>query len=274
MGGYDLLPPGKSPLRPKRPSYAKIGGVLCVASLFGVFAYHSLVERPITTSMTEGLPDDEHFDAEGGDHPEGRRGAELTDKSTEAGGKASAESIAVVAPASDEVVDISIAFGDRKLGLRLKLLPEFSQSSVAFLKEAAAASCPGELYRSEHSFLIQGRISCATHHTKVVKGDCPPGASKDPNRQCPSHDPNCGCHGPIMKRGMVGWAGGSAGPDFFVYIGEHPATHWSHDHTVFAEIADENSWHAIEELGKLPTHNQGMTYFNDKIKLTVQQSGS
>ena len=111
--------------------------------------------------------------------------------------------------------------------------------------EAAAASCPGELYRSEHNFLIQGRISCATHHTKVVKGDCPPGASKDPNRQCPSHDPNCGCHGPIMKRGMVGWAGGSAGPDFFVYIGEHPATHWSHDHTVFAEVADDATWSGV-----------------------------
>ena len=36
-------------------------------------------------------------------------------------------------------------------------------------------------------------------------------------RKCPSHDPNCGCHGPIMSKGMVGWAGGSAGPDLFIY---------------------------------------------------------
>mgnify|MGYP004300881927 CR=1 FL=1 len=40
-------------------------------------------------------------------------------------------------------------------------------------------------------------------------------------RKCPSHDPQCGCHGPIMSKGMVGWAGGSAGPDLFIYTASH-----------------------------------------------------
>ena len=206
MGGYDLLPPAKNPLRPKRPPYVKIVAFMCVASMFCVFAYHSLVEETITTSTTEALPED-HFDADGGDHPEiiNRRVESeeaLPDKVHDT------ESIAV-APATDKMVDISIGVADRKLKLRLRLLPEYSESSVAFMKEAAISGCSGELYRSEHNFLIQGRISCEMPKTRVVKGGCPPGAAKDPNRQCPSHDPDCGCHGPIMKRGMVGWAGGS-----------------------------------------------------------------
>ena len=36
----------------------------------------------------------------------------------------------------------------------------------------------------------------------------------------------------IMEKGEIGWAGGSAGPDFFIYLGDSPATHWKHDHTV------------------------------------------
>ena len=59
---------------------------------------------------------------------------------------------------------------------------------------------------------------------RVVKGDCPAGANADRSRKCPSHDPNCGCHGPIMSKGMVGWAGGSSGPDYFIYLGTGPAT--------------------------------------------------
>ena len=82
-----------------------------------------------------------------------------------------------------------------------------------------------------------------------------------------------------MSKGMVGWAGGSAGPDLFIYtaamdksrcpVGGCPATHWAHDHTVFAEVADEATWLAIAELYKLPTRVQGMTFFAAKLPLTV-----
>ena len=72
-----------------------------------------------------------------------------------------------------------------------------------------------------------------------------------------------------MDHGMVGWAGGGAGPDFFIYIGKGPAAHWAHDHTVFAEVADAGSWETIDALGKLPVKTGGMTFFRDKIGLTV-----
>ena len=75
----------------------------------------------------------------------------------------------------------------------------------------------------------------------------------------------------------LGWAGGSAGPDFFIYtahmsncaVGGCPATHWAHDHTVFAEVADDATWKAIEALYALPVTRGGMTFFKDKLPMQV-----
>lgn len=42
------------------------------------------------------------------------------------------------------------------------------------------------------------------------KGPCPKGIDPEvdfPDRRCFPHDPDCGCHGPIMTRGFIGWAG-------------------------------------------------------------------
>ena len=113
----------------------------------------------------------------------------------------------------------------RRVALQLRL-PRF----------AATNQCGGELYRSEKDFLVQGRINCGGSGAappRVVKGGCPAGVPPDGKRACPPHDPNCGCHGPIMSKGMVGWAGGSSGPDLFIYtasrscaVGGCPATHW------------------------------------------------
>jgi len=52
----------------------------------------------------------------------------------------------------------------------------------------------------------------------------------------------------------VGWAGGSSGPDFFIYLGDGPAT-WlgaPHDGTVFAEVADEESMAVARSISLLP----------------------
>ena len=128
---------------------------------------------------------------------------------------------------------------------------------------------------------MQGRVNCKLGPKgpppKVVKGDCPANVKKDNSRKCPTHDPNCGCHGPIMSKGMVGWAGGSAGPDFFIYtahmsncaVGGCSATHWAHDHTVFAEVADDATWKAIEALYALPVTRGGMTFFKEKVPITA-----
>jgi hypothetical protein len=81
------------------------------------------------------------------------------------------------------------------------------------MREAARTACAGEYYRNECGFLIQGRLHCGRDAPAVSKGACPPGTAVDPNREC---------HGPIMIRGMVGWAAGGVGPDFFIYTGTYP----------------------------------------------------
>jgi len=158
------------------------------------------------------------------------------------------------------------------LTIRIRLHTEWSESSVIYMSHAAEAGCGGQLYRSE-TFLVQGRLLCRDQMPMVAKGSCPEGVSPDPHRRCPSHDPLCGCHGPIMTRGMVGWAGGSTGPDFFVYIGDGPALHWAHDHTVFGQLADEESWDAVRALRKLPVRTGGMTMLTKPVDFEVGPRG-
>ena len=77
-----------------------------------------------------------------------------------------------------------------------------------------------------------------------------------------------------VRAAAVGWAGGGAGPDFFIYTvppGSCPAVHWSHDHTVFAQVDldDAASWQAIMDIDKLPVRRGGMTMLVQPLKLTL-----
>lgn len=155
--------------------------------------------------------------------------------------------------------------------IRIRLRPDFSSESRDFVGAAALSGCRGEWYRNEPWGVLQGRLACGPDMPPVVKGPCPSGAVLDPNRECFAHDPDCGCHGPVMRRGMVAWAGGGSGPDFFLYTGAEPARHWQNDHTVFGEIADDESWEAIARLHALPaTDRRGMTMLDAKHPLVVQ----
>ncbi len=168
----------------------------------------------------------------------------------------------------DEVIEIHLEFVHMDpMTLRIRLRPDYSPSSAAFWHAAALAKCGGNFYRSE-GFLMQGRVECA-NLKQPIKGVCPPDAKLDASRKCPEHDPNCGCHGPLMERGMVGWAGGGVGPDFFVYTGTATATHWQHDHTVFGQIADESSWEALEEMRKLSVLPGQMTMLVKPVDIKV-----
>lgn len=269
MGEKDLLPPAKGSARRAQSPFMR-SGFLCVAgvALLCLLLFYSSGQGTVVT------------------HDDSTIVADVIAPAPQASRLEAAEAEAHPPPPSPpparEVVTLNLSVpGGQPLALRLKLLPEHSPDSVAFIKHAASHHCGGELYRSENNFLVQGRISCpgAPELPKVVKGACPPGVKVEASRQCPSHDPQCGCHGPIMGKGMVGWAGGSAGPDLFIYtahmdenrckVGGCEATHWSRDHTVWAEVADQATWDAIGELYKLPTRAQGMTFFAQKIPLSV-----
>lgn len=43
---------------------------------------------------------------------------------------------------------------------------------------------------------------------------------------------------PVIRRGMLAWAGGAGGPDFFIALAQHPE--WGNGHTVFAEAFAED----------------------------------
>ena len=117
--------------------------------------------------------------------------------------------------------------------IRLKLRPDWSNSSVTYVRALAAQpelctdACA--FYRVEPGFLLQGSL----------RSRIPPNQATTPG---PRH----------MVRGDCGWAGGSAGPDFFCYLGSGPATHWGFDHTVWAEIADADSFAVAETINGMP----------------------
>ena len=119
-----------------------------------------------------------------------------------------------------------------------------------------------EFYRAETGMLLQGemRFPSVNPGDSQAKGPCPAGVDESVyrRRDCFEHDPDCGCHGPIMQRGMVGWAGGAGGgPHFFIYTGNEPANHWSHDHTVWGVIDDPKSMALVDRILTFPTKSEG-----------------
>jgi PAN domain len=130
---------------------------------------------------------------------------------------------------SIEAVEIVTSYG----GIKLRLRPDWSNSSVVYVTSLAAhpelCTDACAFYRVEPGFLLQGSL----------RARLPPNKQTTPG---PRH----------MVRGDCGWAGGSAGPDFFCYLGTEPATHWGYDHTVWAEIADANSFAVAETINAIP----------------------
>lgn len=124
-------------------------------------------------------------------------------------------------------------------------------------------------YRAEKQLLLQGVIAQTTiPENKVTLGPCPIN-NYSPKLACPPHDPNCGCHGPIMTKGMVGWAGGGGGPDFFLNTFDKPVDWWEHQHTVWGQL-DEQSIRNVERAYDLPAHMQGMRMLEEPINFTIE----
>ncbi|KAG1681136.1 hypothetical protein FOA52_015578 [Chlamydomonas sp. UWO 241] len=135
-------------------------------------------------------------------------------------------------PAVDQSLSI-VALRTNHGAIRIQLKPEWSETSAEYLRRLAAtpelctSAC--QFYRAEPGFLLQGSMRAFIPPNSVTK----PGPK-------------------FMERGDFGWAGGSAGPDFFIYLGTQPATHFGHDHTVFGVVADEESLQVAEKIVALP----------------------
>eukprot|EP00929_Paragymnodinium_shiwhaense_P027934 TRINITY_DN16285_c0_g1_i1.p1 TRINITY_DN16285_c0_g1~~TRINITY_DN16285_c0_g1_i1.p1 ORF type:complete len:232 (-),score=27.24 TRINITY_DN16285_c0_g1_i1:733-1428(-) len=163
--------------------------------------------------------------------------------------------------------------------IRIELRPDLSGAGApAWISQLAQTRMRGgtfDFYRAEPFGIFQGEMRHVAFPPVLQKGPCPvdvDGEAIYKTRQCFEHDPHCGCHGPIMQPGMVGWAGGGgSGPAFFIYIGDAPAYHWSHDHTVWGQLADEASHQVVKAALKLETNeNNGMQILKHRIPFTMR----
>lgn len=182
--------------------------------------------------------------------------------------------------------DITIHFTPEYSGMSsIQYIIDVFHAAASTAKTADDASSVGaveceqcKFYRAETSLLLQGIIA---HHSlssivlssKTVSiGPCPITAKDIPNaKNCPPHDPNCGCHGPIMTRGMVGWAGGKSGPDFFIVTHATPVEWWEYQHTVWGIVRDEVSLMVVESVYDMPAHSRnGMRMLDEEILFTYE----
>jgi hypothetical protein len=143
--------------------------------------------------------------------------------------------------------------------IRIVLRPDLSQESVDYIRATVQTGCKRcSLYRAEKPGILQGIVAAADDSHVTKKGSCPAGDESSTKNDCPAWDQNCACHGPIMTRGMVAWAAGGTGPDFFMDAYPSKATWWGTQHTVFGEIQDAASLQVIDEkIFGMPVHNQG-----------------
>ena len=127
---------------------------------------------------------------------------------------------------------IELDFGEHG-SIRLFLRPEWCNLSATYAERVAdAGGRRSTLYRLEPGFLVQGRLFGAGVPTLRKTPEAPK----------------------LMERGEVGWAGGGAGPDFFIYLGTGPAT-WlgnPHDGSIWADVADEASLAVANTISLLP----------------------
>lgn len=172
--------------------------------------------------------------------------------------------------------------GDIRIAFRPDLAGPSSIQYIIDVVEAAGAASKTDgkvtnngvacsrckFYRAEKQLLLQGVLKQNSIQSNTVKlGPCP--EEVPPQLHCPEHDPNCACHGPIMTKGMVGWAGGGEGPDFFINTFDRPVDWWENQHTVWGEL-DEESILAVESSYELPAHKSGMRMLDEPIEFTIE----
>lgn len=168
-------------------------------------------------------------------------------------------------PAEAALDDVRIVTLKTSAGeLRIRLKPEWHLPSVRFVQAAALSdSCTVkcELYRAEPGFLLQGAMRAVV----------------TPNKQCryfnggPKEctDPAERPGGSYMERGDVAWAGGSAGPDFFIMMNRNG---FGATHTVWGSMADKASMDLALKLvqGKSSAPPGQMRILDEPVRFTME----
>lgn len=169
------------------------------------------------------------------------------------------------AKSSASTVVLTTKLGDISIQLR----EDLSKESAGYLKQILeSGNCPRcSIYRvQDKGGIVQGIIrnpELGEREIKVPLGECPDGVPEDLKRG--------NCHGPVMIKGMVGWAGGKSGPDFFIDGYKQPAKFWGTQHTVWGELTGKQTEDVMKQISELPTKSKnGMTYLLEPLKFTMK----
>ena len=147
--------------------------------------------------------------------------------------------------------------------LRIRLKPEWHLPSVRFVQAAALGdfcTVKCELYRAEPGFLLQGAMRAVVAPNKQCRYfSGGPKECKDP-----AHRPG----GSYMEKGDVAWAGGSAGPDFFIMMNKNG---FGATHTVWGSMADQESMDLALRLvkGKSSSAPGTMRILDEPVRFTM-----
>jgi len=177
------------------------------------------------------------------------------------------ENVGDVATPNQHVIIMDFSDSTEDLGsvhiqLRSDLSPESAQ---AILEQLECESC--QLYRAEEPGILQGILQNG-HIKDIPRGICPNDEAAAIENDCPDWDKECACHGPVMSRGMVGWAGGATGPDFFFNLYLDPVSAWGTQHTVWGEVV--HGLDVLEKLVQRPATNEGgMHMMEERVDFTL-----
>ena len=202
---------------------------------------------------------------------------------------------AQVHPEMMEMALSSADFGSESpVLIRFFTRPEFSPEGVSFVYAMGGKNRNGgsveyfhsgadeggkfQIRRAEKWGLLEGIMNRTDAVHKSAKGACPEGSDLSLYDKefypCPAHDPDCGCHGPMVQPGMIGWAQGAGqGPHFFIYVGETPMPDWAHDHTIWGEVQDQADLNTLKQILTFPT-KQGQNntaWLQSNIDFTIRQ---
>ena len=156
-------------------------------------------------------------------------------------------------------------------GIVISLRPDLAFDSVNYIRALLDSSEPCtncRFYRAEQRGILQGILKKNGVRPNRVLGKCP--LSPEEKHELKEEDRLKPCHGPHMTRGMVGWAAGGGGPDFFIDYYPKPAMWWGREHTVWGEIVDQSSLDIVEGIFDLPAHKKGLVYLDDPLPIKLQ----
>jgi len=163
---------------------------------------------------------------------------------------------------SVSVLPKSLTLTTSQGNIEIELRPNQALESVQYIKSLLDSPEPCKrcrFYRAEQRGILQGILKKSNVLPNKVLGTCPDGFKDVPK-----------CHGPLMTRGMVGWAAGEGGPDFFIDNYSRPADWWNNDHTVWGEIVDEESLRVVDSFFDLPRHTDGLTYLDKHVPIGIE----